>query len=42
MIKNFLALFGAFVLFLTLLGALDIGNFIMMYSLNPILCVRGV
>lgn len=42
MIKNFLAVVGAFVLILTVLGALGIGNFVMMYDFNPILCVRGV
>ena len=42
MIKNFLAVVGAFVMILTLLGALGIGNFVMMYDMNPILCIKGV
>lgn len=42
MTKNFLALVGAFVLILTFLGMFGVGNFVMMYDLNPIVCVKGV
>ena len=42
MIKNFLALVGGLVMILTLLGALGIGNFVLMYDLNPIVCIKGV
>ena len=42
MIKNFLAVVGAFVMILTILGALGIGNFVLMYDVNPILCIKGV
>lgn len=42
MTKNFLAVVGAFVMILTILGSLDIGNFVMMYDTNPIVCIRGV
>lgn len=42
MIKNFLALVGAFVVFLTVLGMFGIGNFVIMYDLNPIVCIKGV
>ena len=42
MLKNTFALFGAFVLLLTVLGMLGIGNFVLMYSPNPIVCVKGV
>ena len=42
MIKNTLAVIGAFVLILTLLGMFNIGNFVMMYDMNPIVCVKGV
>ena len=42
MIKNFLALFGGFILLLYVLGMLGIGNFVLMYSPDPIVCVKGV
>lgn len=42
MIKNFLAVFGAFVGILWLMGSLGIGNFVLMYSPDPIVCVKGV
>lgn len=42
MVKNTLAVIGGFVLFLYVLGALDIGNFVLRYDTNPIICIRGV
>ena len=42
MLKNFLALFGGFVLLLSLLGMFGIGNFVLMYSPDPLICVKGV
>lgn len=42
MIKNALAVIGAFVVILYVMGALGIGNFVMRYDVNPILCIRGV
>lgn len=42
MIKNFLALLGGLVMILTVLGAFGIGNFVMMYDLNPIVCIKGI
>ena len=38
--KTVLAWFGAFVLFLTVLGMLGVGNFVMMYSPDKITCVK--
>lgn len=42
MIKNSLAVIGAFVLFLWFLGAIGAGNFVLKFDTNPIICVRGV
>ena len=39
--KNVLAAIGGFVIFLTVLGLLDIGNFVMMYSPDKITCTKG-
>ena len=39
--KTVLAVIGAFVMFLSVLGALDIGNFVLMYSPDQISCVKG-
>lgn len=38
--KTALAVIGAFVMFLWVLGALDVGNFVLMYSPNQISCVK--
>lgn len=38
--KTLLAWFGGFVLFLSILGALDIGNFVLMYSPDEISCTK--
>jgi len=40
--KTFFAVIGAFVIFLSVLGMLNIGNFVMMYSPDKISCVKGV
>jgi hypothetical protein len=40
--KTALACLGSFVLFLTVLGMLNIGNFVLMYSPDEISCVKGV
>jgi hypothetical protein len=40
--KTIFAWFGAFVLFLSLLGIFNIGNFVMMYSMDKITCTKGV
>lgn len=42
MIKNTLAVIGGLVVFLYVLGAVGIGNFVLRYDINPILCIRGV
>ena len=42
MIKNALTVIGAFVVILYTMGALGIGNFVLRYDVNPILCIRGV
>ena len=39
--KTFLACVGAFVLILALLGTLNIGNFVMIYSPDKISCTKG-
>ena len=39
--KTMFAIFGGFVLFLALLGTLNIGNFVLMYSPDKISCVKG-
>jgi hypothetical protein len=38
--KTVLAWFGGFVLFLTVLGMFNIGNFVMMYSPDKISCTK--
>lgn len=38
--KTVLAATGAFVLFLSLLGMLNIGDFVMIYSPNKITCYK--
>jgi hypothetical protein len=38
--KTLLATLGGFVLFLTVLGLLDVGNFVMMYSPDKITCTK--
>lgn len=38
--KTALAWFGGFILFLTVLGMLNIGNFVMMYSPDKITCTK--
>ena len=40
--KTALACIGSVVLFLTLLGMLNIGNFVMIYSPEKISCTKGV
>jgi hypothetical protein len=40
--KTVLAWFGGFVLVLTLLGILGIGNFVMMYSPHKITCTKEI
>jgi hypothetical protein len=40
--KTVLAWFGGFVLVLTLLGILGIGNFVMMYSPDKITCTKEI
>lgn len=42
MIKNALAVIGGFVAILYVMGTLGIGNFVLRYDVNPILCIRGV
>ena len=38
--KTFLACVGAFVLVLSILGAFNIGNFVLMYSPDKITCSK--
>jgi hypothetical protein len=40
--KTMFAVVGGFVWFLALLGMLNIGNFVLMYSPDEISCVKGV
>jgi hypothetical protein len=42
MVKTVLACIGGSVLFLTLLGMFNIGNFVMMYDAKKISCVKEV
>ena len=42
MIKNALAVIGGLVVLLYVMGAVGIGNFVLRYDVNPILCIRGV
>jgi hypothetical protein len=39
--KTMFAIVGAFIVALSVLGALDIGNFVMIYSPDKISCVKG-
>jgi hypothetical protein len=41
MMKTVLAVIGGFVVILSVLGMLDIGHFAMVYSPDPISCVKG-
>lgn len=38
--KTILATYGGFIMFLTILGMLNIGNFVMMYSPDKITCTK--
>jgi hypothetical protein len=38
--KTLLAILGGFVLFLTVLGLLGVGNFVLMYSPDKITCTK--
>jgi hypothetical protein len=40
--KTLLAIVGAFTLFLGVLGAFGVGNFVMIYSPDKISCTKGV
>ena len=40
--KTMFAVVGGFVLFLALLGTMNIGNFVLMYSPDKISCTKGV
>jgi hypothetical protein len=40
--KTMFALIGVFTLFLGLLGAFGVGNFVMMYSPDKITCEKGI
>jgi hypothetical protein len=40
--RTALACIGGFVLFLSVLGMLNIGNFVLMYSPDKISCSKGV
>lgn len=40
--KTMLAIIGAFTVFLGLLGAFGVGNFVMIYSPDKITCTKGV
>jgi hypothetical protein len=40
--KTMLAIVGAFTLFLGVLGAFGVGNFVMMYSPDKITCEKGI
>ena len=40
--KTMFAIVGAFTLALGILGAVGVGNFVMMYSPDKISCVKGV
>lgn len=40
--KTVLAAFGGFVLCLAILGTLNIGNFVLMFSPDKISCTKGV
>jgi len=40
--KTMLAIVGAFTLFLGVLGAFGVGNFVMIYSPDKISCTKGV
>lgn len=42
MIKNTLAVIGGFVVILYVMGAVGMGNFVLRYDVNPIVCIRGV
>ena len=42
MTKNFLAVVGGFVILLSAMSALGVGNFVMKFDTQPIICVRGV
>ena len=39
--KTLLACIGAFVVFLGVMGAFNIGNFVLMYSAEKITCTKG-
>jgi len=38
--KTMLAIFGGFVLFLSILGMFGVGNFVLMYGPDKIICVK--
>ena len=40
--KTLFAIVGGFVVFLAVLGTLNVGNFVLMYSPDKISCVKGV
>jgi hypothetical protein len=40
--RTVLAVIGGFVILLAVIGMLNIGNFVMMYSPDKISCVKGV
>jgi hypothetical protein len=40
--KTMLAVVGGFVIFLAVLGTLNVGNFVLMYSPDKISCTKGV
>ena len=40
--KTMFAIIGAFTVFLGILGAFGVGNFVIMYSPDKISCVKGV
>jgi hypothetical protein len=40
--RTALACIGGLVLFLSVLGMLNIGNFVLMYSPDKISCIKGV
>jgi hypothetical protein len=39
--KTMFAVVGGFVVFLAVLGAVNVGNFVLMYSPDKISCVKG-
>ena len=39
--KTFLAVYGAFILTISILGAFGVGNFVMIYGPDKVTCIKG-